>query len=281
MTRFLLLSFLLLVALAVGVSNAASSAEDYWRSVMQNSPMPSAIHDIIYPSKAAVPTSHEDKVGSVFFLEQSLQPGSTMTLQFTRTTTGVPFLPRQVADSIPFSSSMLPGILSRLSINPSSKMASSIKNTIADCEAEPLAGEKWFCATSLESMIDYSMSSLNSSNLCAMSTSVAKATSPKQKYTITGLKKAKASELVACHAKGYAYAVFHCHPTTASAYTVALDGADGTKVQALAVCHMDAAPGVEEAYDKLGVKPGSLPVCHFLPQDDLIWLEFRSNDLVA
>lgn len=90
-------------------------------------------------------------------------------------------------------------------------------------------------------------------------------------YTFYIYFQVKASELVACHAQGYSYAVFHCHTTTASAYTVSLVGADGTKVQALAACHMDAAAGVEEVYKKLGVKPGSVPVCHFLPQDDLLW----------
>ncbi|KAJ4818374.1 BURP domain-containing protein [Rhynchospora pubera] len=211
-----------------------------------------------------------------FFLKESLQPGTTMTLHFKRTSTfGTSFLPLQVADSIPFSSSMMPDILSRFSVSPSSEMASSIKETIAECEAKPSAGQLSLCATSLESMVDFAKYGLKSSNLRAMSTSVAKAVSPKQKYTITGLNKVKASELVACHAQRYAYAVFRCHTTTAPAYTVSLTGADGTKVQALAACHMNVAGGDVEAYKKLykklGVKPGSVPVCHFFSQDDLLW----------
>ncbi|KAJ4788130.1 BURP domain-containing protein [Rhynchospora pubera] len=193
-----------------------------------------------------------------------------MKLYFTRTiAAGASFLPRQVADSIPFSSSMLPDILSHLSVSPSSEMASSIKKTIAECEAKPLAGQLKLCATSLESMVDFAKYGLKSSNLRAMSTSVAKATSQIQKYTITGV---KASELVACHALAYAYPVFHCHTTTASTYTMSLTGADGTKVQALAACHVEAAAGDHAAaYEELGAKPGTVPVCHFLPQDDLLW----------
>lgn len=79
------------------------------------------------------------------------------------------------------------------------------------------------------------------------------------------------SELVACHGMKYAYAVFHCHMTTAAAYTVSMAGADGMRVEALAACHTDAAAGVEEAFKKLNVEPWSVPVCHFLPQDDLLW----------
>jgi BURP domain len=84
----------------------------------------------------------------------------------------------------------------------------------------------------------------------------------------------KASDLVACHVPEYAYVVFHCHTTTASAYTVSLVGADGTKVQALAACHLNGAaggPGIWFGYKKLGLKPGSVPICHFFPQDDIIW----------
>jgi BURP domain len=49
-----------------------------------------------------------------------------------------------------------------------------------------------------------------------------------------------------------------------------LVGADETKVRALAVCHLDVDEFFLEA-EKLGAKPGSGPVCHFLPQDDLLW----------
>lgn len=64
--------------------------------------------------------------------------------------------------------------------DPSSEKASSIKKTLAKCEANALPGEIKCCATSLESMVDFAMSGLKSSNIHAMSTSVAKAATPKQ-----------------------------------------------------------------------------------------------------
>ncbi|XP_078181525.1 BURP domain-containing protein 6-like isoform X2 [Carex rostrata] len=271
MARFLLLLSFLLVTLVFGVSDAGSPAEVYWRSVLPNTPMPSAIRDLIYSSNEASQAATEESVGSIFFLGKSLRIGSTMTLHFTRATAGASLLPRQVADSIPFSSSKLPDILSRLSIDPSSEMASSIKKTLAECEANATAGQikHWHCATSLESMVDFVMSSLNSRNLRTMSTFVSKDATPNQKYTITGLNKVKASELVACHAKRYPYAVFHCHPVKATLYTVSLIGDDGSTVKAKVPGHYeDISPA---AYNKLGVVPGSEPAFHILPQDDILW----------
>uniref|UniRef100_A0A0D9ZVT1 BURP domain-containing protein n=1 Tax=Oryza glumipatula TaxID=40148 RepID=A0A0D9ZVT1_9ORYZ len=97
---------------------------------------------------------------------------------------------------------------------------------------------------------------------------------PRQAYRVEAVRPVPVSggDMVACHGMAYAYAVFGCHTTTAAAYTVALSGADGTRAEALAACHADAAPGVAEAYKRLGVAPGSVPVCHFLPQDDMLWV---------
>jgi BURP domain len=159
-------------------------------------------------NKAAAPAANEESVGSIFFLGDKLQQDSTMTLHFTCVTAGSSLLPRQVADSIPFSSSKLPEILSRLSINPDSEKAASIKNTLAECEAKALHGEVKRCATSLESMVDFAMSGLKSNNIRAMSTSVSKAATPKQIYTITGLNKVIAvldKQMISCFNSVYIF----------------------------------------------------------------------------
>ncbi|WVZ51154.1 hypothetical protein U9M48_002322 [Paspalum notatum var. saurae] len=80
--------------------------------------------------------------------------------------------------------------------------------------------------------------------------------------------------MVACHRMPYPYAVFSCHTTTAALYAVTLAGAeDGTKAEAMTACHKDASPGIFwPTYKKLGVAPGTVPVCHFLPQDSMLWM---------
>uniref|UniRef100_A0A0D9WE02 BURP domain-containing protein n=1 Tax=Leersia perrieri TaxID=77586 RepID=A0A0D9WE02_9ORYZ len=216
MARPIAALLLLLVAAAEASHGAATTpAELYWKIALPTSPMPGAIRDLINnPAmrlSGSVSSSQDEDtaVGSVFFLEKDLFPGSKMTLRFTRATAGAPLLPRGRADAIPFASDKLPQILSRLSVPAGSPAADAMRATLAECEAAPQAGEAKRCATSLESM----------------------------------------------------------------AFAVELAGEDGsTRVEAVAACHADAAPGVAEAYKRLGVAPGSVPVCHFLPQDDMLWL---------
>ncbi|PNT33511.1 hypothetical protein POPTR_006G243600v4 [Populus trichocarpa] len=216
---------------------------------------------------------HDDPNVALFFLEKDMHPGKIMNLQFTENTNTATFLPRQVADSIPFSSDKLPEIYSEFSVKPGSMEAAEMENTIKECESPGIKGEEKYCATSLESMIDFSTSKLGK-NVQAISTEVDNQTKM-QKYTIkTGVKKVAGDKSVVCHKQNYAYSVFYCHATqTTRAYTVPLEGDDGTKAKAVAVCHTDTSAWNPKhlAFQVLNVKPGTVPVCHFLPQDHVVW----------
>ncbi|XP_072995945.1 BURP domain-containing protein 3-like [Typha latifolia] len=229
----------------------------------------------IYNYAATETQLHDDPNVALFFLEKDLHPGVKMTLHFTKTTSAT-FLPRTAANSIPFSSAKLPQILNYFSIQPNSIEAEAIKETLLECEEPAAKGEKKYCATSLESMVEFSTSSLGTHNVLAVSTTVGKEETPKQQYTITagGVQRMAGDELVACHAETYAYAVFYCHLTKSTkAYKVKMVGKDGTAVEAVAVCHTDTAGWNPKhlAFQVLNVKPGSVPICHFLPQDHVVW----------
>ncbi|XP_073116458.1 BURP domain-containing protein 6-like [Elaeis guineensis] len=276
MARFL--GFLSFFLLAVGACRAALPADLYWNSVLPNTPMPSAISDAIRPDvmanmKTAATDAQvqEDPAAALFFIEKDLRPGARMTLHFTRTTSAATFLPRKAADSIPFSSAKLPAVLARLSIDPNSNKAQAMKKTLHECEEPAIDGETKLCATSLESMVEFSTSSLRTREVRALSTTVEKESTPKQEYTVASVQKVAGPTLVACHAENYEYAVFLCHTTDARAYTVSMVGRDGTKGEAVAACHADAAALSPKAFEVLKVKPGTVPVCHFLPQNDLVW----------
>ena len=217
---------------------------------------------------------HDDPTVALFFLEKDMHPGKIMNMQFTENTNTATFLPRQVADSIPFSSDKLPEIYSEFSVKPGSMEAAEMENTIKECESPGIKGEEKYCATSLESMIDFSTSKLGKKVL-AISTEVDNQTKM-QKYTIkTGVKKMAGDKSVVCHKQNYAYSVFYCHATqTTRAYTVPLEGDDGTKAKAVAVCHTDTSAWNPKhlAFQVLNVKPGTVPVCHFLPQDHVVWV---------
>ncbi|WCJ29806.1 BURP domain-containing protein [Euphorbia peplus] len=229
----------------------------------------------VYNYKASEDQLHDNPNVALFFLEKDLSPSKSMNLQFTQSSDSVAFLPRQVANSIPFSSNKLPEIYSEFSVNPESTEAEMMKTTINECEMPGIKGEKKHCATSLESMIDFTTSILGK-NVQAISTEVENQT-PKQKYVITaGTKKMTGDKSVVCHKQNYAYAVFYCHATkTTKAYTVTLEGADGSKAKAVAVCHTDTSAWNPKhlAFQVLKVKPGTVPVCHFLPKDHIVWIK--------
>ncbi|KAJ4958604.1 hypothetical protein NE237_025715 [Protea cynaroides] len=218
----------------------------------------------------------DDPNVALFFQEKDLHPGTTMNLHFTKTTTGATFMSRQEAETIPFSSNKFSNILQRFSVKPGSMEAQVMKNTIKECEDPAVLGEEKFCATSLESMVDFSTSKLGT-NVQAVSTEVDKEVTQKQKYTIAtrAVKKMGTGKAVVCHGQPYVYAVFYCHSTSSTrAYKVALVGADGTKANAVAVCHTDTAKWNPKhlAFQVLKVKPGTTPVCHFLPEDHVVWV---------
>ncbi|XP_062224714.1 BURP domain-containing protein 6-like isoform X2 [Phragmites australis] len=232
---------------------------------------------LIAPVIASAYLYQEDSVGSAFFLKNDLYPGSRMTLHFTHADAGATVLPGGRADSIPFSSAKIPEILSRLSVPAGSPAAAAIRFTLAECEAPPLAGVvAQRCATSFESMVDFAASSLGTREVRAMKTKLSKEGAiPRQAYMVESVRPLPVAgrDMVACHCMPYPYAVFGCHTTTAAVYTVILAGADGTKAEALTACHADATPGIFwPTYKKLGVAPGSVPVCHFLPQDSMLWM---------
>ncbi|KAA0038724.1 BURP domain protein RD22 [Cucumis melo var. makuwa] len=221
---------------------------------------------------------HDDPNTALFFLEKDLNPNSKFTLHFPKqtTTTTTKFLPRRVAKSLPFSSQKLPQILTHFSIPPASLEAESIRNTIDQCEAPGIVGEDKFCATSLESMVDFSTSKLGK-KVTLVSTEIEKDTDL-QAFTVVNLTKKSSGvtdSAVVCHKLSYPYAVFYCHYTQHTrVYKVSLLGVDGTKADVAAACHTDTSAWNPKhlAFQVLKVKPGTVPVCHFLPQDHVVWV---------
>ncbi|PIM98821.1 hypothetical protein CDL12_28694 [Handroanthus impetiginosus] len=223
---------------------------------------------------AATETQLQDNPNvALFFLEKDLHLGKRMNLQFSKTTNEATFLPRQVADSMPFSSNKLPQILDKFSAKPGSDEAAVIEKTIKECEEKGIKGEEKFCATSLESMVDFSISKLGK-DVVAVSTNAEEG--KEEEYRIVGVKRAASKKpVVVCHRQEYAYAVFYCHKTdTTMAYKVTMVAADGSKAEAVAVCHQDTAAWNPKhlAFQVLKVKPGAVPVCHFLPDDHIVWV---------
>ncbi|KAF3320352.1 BURP domain-containing protein 3 [Carex littledalei] len=81
------------------------------------------------------------------------------------------------------------------------------------------------------------------------------------------------SKLVVCHQEPSPQAVHYCHTNIAyEGYVVPLIGKDGSKVNAVAVCHHDTINFNRFFLELLNVEPGVEPVCHFLPINHLVWV---------
>jgi len=222
---------------------------------------------------------HDKQNVTLFFLKKDLHHGTKLNLQFTNTTSnnsGAKFLPKEVANSIPFSSNKLENILNKFSIKEGSKEAEIVKRTISECEANGIKGEEKVCVTSLESMVDFTISKLGN-NVEAISTEVSKENSGLQQYVIAkGVKKlGEKNKTIVCHKENYPYAVFYCHKTDSTeVYSVPLECVDGNKVKTIVVCHTDTSQWNPKhlAFYVLKVQPGTVPICHILPQDHVIWV---------
>ena len=122
-------------------------------------------------------------------------------------------------------------------------------------------------------MIDFLTSKVGTNNVNSLAMNVAKG----QQYTITGFpfRSKSGSKSVACHRQTYAYAVYYCHETEhTTTARVSLMGEDGCRGEGVAVCHTDMSAWNPEhlAFKVLNIKPGGAPVCHFIPNDHIVWL---------
>ncbi|KAL0407768.1 UNVERIFIED_CONTAM: BURP domain-containing protein 3 [Sesamum radiatum] len=222
----------------------------------------------------------DDPNAALFFMEKDLYPGKLMKLDFSKNGNRPPFFTRHDADSVPFSSDKLPEILSEFSVDPSSDEAEVMKKTIQGCEQiiKSVKGEEKFCATSLESMIDFATSKLGK-DVDAISTSAVETVVDNlRRYRIVRVKQMPPGKrVVACHLQQYPYAVFYCHKmaeTSTVGYKVWMVAGEGsTQVEAVAVCHRDTAAW-SPMHLVFQVNPGGAPppVCHFLPVDHLLWV---------
>ncbi|RDX60241.1 BURP domain-containing protein BNM2A, partial [Mucuna pruriens] len=224
---------------------------------------------------------HIDPSLMVFFTMKDLKVGKRMPIHFPkRDPAKSPKLwPKEEADSVPFSSNQLPYLLKLFSFSPDSSQAIAMENTLRECESKPIKGEVKFCATSLESMLDFTQRILGvESELQAFATlHQTKSNVTFQNYTILDtLMEIPAPKIVACHTMPYPYAVFYCHSQESGnrVYRVSLVGENGDRVEAMVVCHLDTSQWAPShvSFQVLRITPGTSSVCHFFPADHLIWL---------
>uniref|UniRef100_A0A7N0T1Y8 BURP domain-containing protein n=1 Tax=Kalanchoe fedtschenkoi TaxID=63787 RepID=A0A7N0T1Y8_KALFE len=229
--------------------------------------------------------AHMDPSVLVFFIPKDLKLGSLIPIHFPKRdpSSSPKFIPRETADMIPFSSAKLHYLLSYFKFSPGSPQATAMGDTLRQCEARAIESETKFCATSLESLLDFTRGALGSdAHIKVLATKhLSKSDTRFQKYAVSDEPRAvPARRVVGCHTMPYPYAVFYCHTqeSETQVFEVSLKGENGDLVEAVAVCHMDTSLWSPDhvSFKILGVHPGSSPVCHFFPSDHLVWVSSTS-----
>ncbi|KAJ4749701.1 BURP domain-containing protein [Rhynchospora pubera] len=304
MSRFLVIFLSVIIAVKADISPL-----DYWRNVLPNTEMPSFFMnhlidpdlDVTLLAKRPLsirkglaqyyfilfgPLPSKEHILSTFFPQSAMYPGTKMDegTNFTRTMWGNVFVPRPEADAVPFSTKNLPQLLDHFSMVPSSKEAKDLKQLIVDCEAPNMVGETKFCPTSLESMIDNVVSLMGTHDVSALTTTINStkliAQHNKVVYRTTSPIKSfpDHTKLIICHPSPCAQAVHYCHTNTKyKGYVIPLMGSDGSTVNALTICHHDYMNFNPGFFEVLKMEPGSQPICHFLPENHIVWV--RSDQI--
>jgi BURP domain len=210
-----------------------------------------------------------------YVLKKNIYPGAQLNNVhlLTRSIVGNAFIPRTEADTISFSSKNLPQILQHFSMVPGSELARLMENSLNICEDPGLKGEKKFCSTSLESMVDNVISLLGTHDIQAISPTINGPQHEKNVYHISSpVKEFSNDKIVICHPLPSPQAMHYCHTNIAyKAYLVTLVGANGSTVHGVTVCHHDLINFNPSILNVLQVKPGIDLICHFLPGDHILW----------
>ncbi|KAK9176992.1 hypothetical protein WN944_029011 [Citrus x changshan-huyou] len=235
-------------------------------------------------------SSHVDVNSSevkIFFTLRDLKVGNKMALYLPIEdhSNSAHFLPSEEADSFPFSLKQLPYILELTSIPRVSPQAKAMEDTLRMCETDPIKDEIKTCATSLESMLDFAGSIFGSET--GFKTVTTKSTSNTfQNYTILEVQEIPASKMVACHYMSYPYAIYGCHSHMTEninkVFRVSLVGDNGDIADAISACHLDTSQWNpdHQSFQILGIKPGTIPVCHYFPTDHLVFVPAAKDEFM-
>ncbi|KAF3786442.1 Polygalacturonase 1 beta-like protein 3 [Nymphaea thermarum] len=213
-----------------------------------------------------------------FFREKMLKTGTVMPMPDIRDR--MPprsFLPRSVSEKLPFSSSKLGELKQLFEAGDDSAMAKTIQKTLAECERKPTKGESKRCVTSIEDMIDFATSMLGKKVDLRSTDSTAGSGKNVEIGEVKGLDGGRITRTVSCHQSLFPYMVYYCHSVpVVRAYEADILDVDSKKKinHGVAVCHLDtSAWGPSHgAFLSLGSKPGEIEVCHWIFENDMVWV---------
>ncbi|XP_011627774.2 BURP domain-containing protein 2 [Amborella trichopoda] len=292
MERLSLSCVLLLLLGRLNQYYVMATPETYWADAFPNTPIPDVIHARLHPVPSGLqhaisdnrdPRFMYDKFSkkhrgpneTTLFLEEDLKVGMKKLFHFYKSdfNNASPFLSREVADTVPFSSAEIPHILQHFMLPPASSEAYEVRGTLSLCESLE-AKDK--CLTSLEAMIDYTTPTSMDHNITMLHTNI-EAPSVLLAYTVKKLvRKATKPNSAVCHNMPYPYAVYLCHYIgEGRIYQVSYEGEDGSMVEGIVSCHENlknwSMPVWYQALPAGVKKADHMLACHTLPDTHIVW----------
>ncbi|OEL35526.1 BURP domain-containing protein 10 [Dichanthelium oligosanthes] len=252
---------------------SASEVAAYWQTACPNSAMPSAI--LHHLSAPVVVEGHRSvhhgarhnhghfDLADLCFSEDTSAPGSTVTPYILPAASHAPFLRHEVAESIRMSLENFTDILGMFAPAASPSAARDSWTTLDVCEhPDLLEGEHQGCVASMESIVELVASVLGTRDVQAPPTCPRGGPQVRAAWLHGGV---RAED----HSRTPCSTATRINP--ARVYDVTLRSTTGEKkaMRVLAVCHLDTS-GFHPAnpfFVERGIKPGDIPLCHFLSKD--------------
>lgn len=216
-----------------------------------------------------------------FFRENLLVQGSSLPLPNLKDY--MPrrsFLPRSLADKLPsFSSQSLGELVRMFSIPENSSMEGMMAKTLKECERPAVKGEIKKCVTSIEGMAEFAVGILGA-KVEVLTTASTAGSGERVKVGEVNVKDGgRVTRSVSCHQSMFPYLVYYCHSVPkVKVYEAALMRNSTSNTQKIndgvAICHLDTTEwgAGHAAFVALGHKPGQIEVCHWIFENDLIWV---------
>lgn len=151
--------------------------------------------------------------------------------------------------------------------------------TLKECERPAVKGEIKKCVTSIEGMAEFAVGILGA-KVEVLTTASTAGSGERVKVGEVNVKDGgRVTRSVSCHQSMFPYLVYYCHSVPkVKVYEAALMRNSTSNTQKIndgvAICHLDTTEwgAGHAAFVALGHKPGQIEVCHWIFENDLIWV---------
>ncbi|XP_042491993.1 polygalacturonase-1 non-catalytic subunit beta-like [Macadamia integrifolia] len=220
------------------------------------------------------PISVARQGGLPYFRKSMVREGASIPIPDLRDTISYrSFLPRPLATKIPFSFSHITELKKLFGVVDKSNMDEYIEDTLKICKRNPIIGEHYTCATSMEDLIDFVVEKLGR-HICIWSTESVEGSYENVTIGAVKLIYGNLSEPpILCHSQPFPFQVYYCH-VLQKVKVYAVDIHAWKKVNhVIMACHYDTSTWSPNhlAFELLGFGPGQIEVCHWINENGVVW----------